>query len=177
VFGDPASRSLINVLVSPDGGGTWQGPFTIAPATAAQPQHVHPAISVSRDGEHLTVGYYTQLPSGQLRVDATTAEIQRDRRGTRLHELRSTHLGPAFDLIPNNIPVPALGANVTTNYDRTIRPCYNIGEYMGAARSGDDRTVLAWGDDRNQWTSPPQSPAAGTHSQPDVFAARTHSDD
>jgi hypothetical protein len=69
-----------------------------------------------------------------------------------------------------------LGAHFTTNYDRTIRPCYNIGEYMTAASTGDDRTLFAWGDDRNQWTSPPASPAAGTHSQPDVFATRAHTE-
>jgi hypothetical protein len=69
-----------------------------------------------------------------------------------------------------------LGAHFTTNYDRTIRPCYNIGEYMTAASTGDDRTLFAWGDARNQWTSPPASPAAGTHSQPDVFATRAHTE-
>jgi hypothetical protein len=61
---------------------------------------------------------------------------------------------------------------VSTNYDRTIVACYNIGEYMGATRGEDGKTLLTWGDNRNSWTSPPQSPAAGTHQQPDVFATR-----
>ena len=175
-FGDPASQSFIQLLVSPDGGGSWQGPFTIVPASAAQPQHVHPAISVDSEGEHVTVGYYSQLASGQLRVDAATGVITGGPTA-KLRGVRSGSIGPAFDLIPSNTPVPALGANFTTNYDRTIRPCYNIGEYMTAARSSDDRTVLAWGDNRNSWTSPAGSPAAGTHSQPDVFSARANTDD
>jgi hypothetical protein len=90
--------------------------------------------------------------------------------------VRSGAVGPAFDLIPSNIPVPALGPHFTTNYDRTIRPCYNIGEYMTATRSGDETAVFAWGDNRNSWTSPAGSPAAGTHSQPDVFSATVNTD-
>ena len=43
-------------------------------------------------------------------------------------------------------------------------------------RSG-GTTVLAYGDNRNSWVSPPQSPAAATHSQPDVFANRLNSED
>src|SRR5262249_21693054 len=70
--GDPNSMSFIQVLVSLDGGGSWKGPFTVAPATAAQPQHVHPSISVDPGGQQVTVGYYTQLANGKLRFDATT---------------------------------------------------------------------------------------------------------
>ena len=84
---------------------------------------------------------------------------------------RVTQLSPAFDLIPSNIPVPAFGPNFTTNYDRTIRPCYDIGEYM-TATPGTQGILFAWGDNRNSWTSPPASPAAGTHSQPDVFSTQ-----
>jgi hypothetical protein len=176
VSGDPGSRSQIRLLFSPDGGGSWRGPFTVVPATDAQPQHVHPAVSVDRAGHNVTIGYYTQLASGQLRVDAATTEIDADVASGGVQAPRSATLSPAFDLIPSNNPLPVFGAHFTTNYDRTIRPCYNIGEYMTAARTGDDRTLFAWGDDRNQWTSPPASPAAGTHSQPDVFAARAHTE-
>jgi hypothetical protein len=74
------------------------------------------------------VGYYTQLANGQLRVDAATAVMDGTGSGASLRTLSVTRLSPAFDLIPNNIPLPAFGPNFTTNYDRTIRPCYNIGE-------------------------------------------------
>ncbi len=90
---------------------------------------------------------------------------------------KTAAVSPAFDLTPSNNPIPSLGVHFTSNYDRTIRPCYDIGEYMTSIRSTDDRTVLTWGDNRNSWTSPPTSPAAGTHSQPDVFATRAHTDD
>jgi hypothetical protein len=176
-FGDPNSTSAIDLLVSPNGGGTWQGPFTIAAATAAQPQHVHPTVSVDQAGAQVTMGYYAQLASGQLQVFATTANVGGAGQNVNLNVGKTAAVSPAFDLIPSNNPVPALGANITTNFDRTIRPCYDIGEYMSSTRSIDDRTVLSWGDNRNSWTSPPTSPAAGTHSQPDVFAARTHTDD
>jgi hypothetical protein len=177
--GDPASTSQILLLFSPDGGATWQGPFTVARATAAQPQHVHPAVSVNGSGSQVTIGYYTQLASGKLRVDALTGQIESGDGSTRLSEKKTAHLSPTFDLPPSNNPLPSppFAANATTNYDRTIRPCYDIGEYMTATRSSDDRTVLSWGDNRNSWTSPAGSPAAGTHAQPDVFAARTHTDD
>jgi hypothetical protein len=75
-------------------------------------------------------------------------------------------------MIPSNIPLPAFGPNVTTDYDRTIRACYNLGAYMAASPRSHDQTFFARGDNRNQWTSPPASAAAGNHSQPDVFAAR-----
>jgi hypothetical protein len=178
-IGDPNSMSFIRVLVSPDGGGTWQGPFTVAAATAAQPQHVHPSISTDRSGRQVTVGYYSQLASGQVRFDATTAQVDREGGQTTLTESRSGSLGPAFDLAPVNNPLPVVpfGAHRATNYDRTIQACYDLGEYTTAARSGDDRTIFAFGDNRNSWTGPPASIAPGTHSQPDVFAVRAHTDD
>ena len=80
-------------------------------------------------------------------------------------------LSPAFDLTPSNNPLASLGANGTTNYDRTIRPCYDIGEYMGSASVGNG-AVLTFGTNQRTWTSPPQSPAAGTHAQPDLFSNR-----
>jgi hypothetical protein len=177
--GDPNSMSQILLLMSPNGGASWQGPFTVARATAARPQHVHPSISVDSEGRQVTVGYFTQLASGQVRFDAATAEVRTEGGKTSLSEKRSSALSPAFDLIPSNnpLPTPAFPANATTNYDRTIRPCYDLGEYTAATRTSDDRTVFAWGDNRNSWTSPPSSPAAGTHTQPDVFATRAHTDD
>jgi hypothetical protein len=138
----------------------------IAPATDAQPQHVHPTITV---GEEVSIGYYTQLANGQLRVHATRLELD-DGRNLELGDRELTALSPAFDLSPSNNPLP-FPPQMTSNYDRSMPACYDIGGYMSAARSG-EATLFAWGDNRNSWTSPPSSPAAGTHTQPDVFARR-----
>jgi hypothetical protein len=120
------------------------------------------------------VGYYTQLASGQLQVDTARVQVTGPLGNAALSTTKTGHLSPAFDLIPSNNPLPAFGPHFTTNYDRTIRPCYDIGEYMASARTADDSgAAFAWGDNRNSWTSPPASPAAGTHSQPDVFATST----
>lgn len=177
-IGDPASMSFIRLLVSPDGGGTWQGPFTVAAASAAQPQHVHPSISVDPTGEQVTVGYYTQLASGQVRFDATRAQVESEDGQTKLAGGHTASLSPAFNLIPSNNPLPAVpfGAHRATNYDRTIQACYDLGEYTTAARLG-DHTIFAWGDNRNSWTGPADSIQPGVHSQPDVFATSAHTDD
>jgi hypothetical protein len=178
ISGDPNSRSEIRMLFSPDGGSTWQGPVTVARASNTEPQHVHPAISVNSSGSQVAVGYYSQLANGKLQVNATTASLEREHRSFRLEDRQVTHLGPANDLIPSNNPLDpkVFGPNFTTNYDRTIRPCYDIGEYMTTTRT-EGKTLFSYGDNRNSWTSPPQSPAAGTHSQPDVFANRLGGDD
>lgn len=60
IFGHPNSTSDIRLLFSPNAGASWTNPVTIAEATAANPQHVHPAISVDPEGERVAVGFYTQ---------------------------------------------------------------------------------------------------------------------
>ena len=83
----------------------------------------------------------------------------------------------AFDLTPSNISIP-IPTNPfrTTNYDRTIATCYDIGEYMSVtvpATEGDaDGPIAAWGDNRNSWTGPLGSAAPFKHAQPDVFSGR-----
>ena len=175
IVGDPNSTSDIRLLVSHDAGASWSSPITVAAASANNPQHVHPAISVSSEGEQVSIGYYTQLSSGQLQVDAVRGEIGSEDGVATLEDRSVRHLSPTFDLTPSMNPNPAFGTFATTNFDRTIVACYDIGEYMGATRS-DESTLFTWGDNRNSWTSPPQSPAAGTHSQPDVFAKRVGED-
>jgi hypothetical protein len=133
---------------------------------------VHPALSLRPSGQAFiaSIGYYAQLADGRLQVDAASTHIVPTEPPT---PVKVTQLSPPFDLTPSDIPIPsAANPNLTTNYDRTIRPCYDIGEYMAATQTSKHTTLFAWGDNRNQWTSPPASPAAGTHAQPDVFAAQ-----
>jgi len=115
----------------------------------------------------------TLLKAG-THVDVTTPAWERMLRAVAPGRLGAVGWRP----VPSNIPVaqgPGIPAHFTTNYDRTIRPCYDIGEYMAATNLGDG-VIAAWGDNRNPWTSPPDSPAAGTHPQPDVFAKTANSD-
>ena len=166
--GDPDGHSQIVALYSKDGGATWAAPLVVAAASTAEPQHVHPAVAVSQNGNRLNVAYYTQQADEKLRTDVATLHV--DGNQLRL-EGRGSLSAVSFDLTPSNIAFPIPGnAAFTTNYDRTVRACYNIGEYMSVT-SGDDGkgVVAAWGDNRRSWTSPPDSPAAGTHAQADVF--------
>jgi hypothetical protein len=176
IFGDPTAGSEIRLVYSPDGGRSWATSKVVG-STSADPQHVHPAVSLSRDGERLDVSYYVQQADQRLRTDVATLTI--DDRRVRLSKtapLSST----AFDLTPNNIKRTPIA---TTNFDRTVTTCYNIGEYQTLARSGgddDDSVTAAWGDNRNTW--PPNPPLAGSsapnaHSQPDVFAGKAGGDD
>jgi hypothetical protein len=171
-FGDPNSRSEIRLLASPDGGRTVFGPFTVAAATDLDPQHVLPAISVDKDGERVSVAYYVQQADGRIRVDLTTGKIGRG--GRRFRATSPARLsGVAFDLIPSNNPSPnAFSAFLTTNYDRAVSPCYNLGEYLAITQE-EEGVLAAWGDNRNTWTSPAGSPAVGPHAQPDVFFQQT----
>ncbi|HYS09490.1 MAG TPA: sialidase family protein [Myxococcales bacterium] len=168
-FGDPTAGSEIKLVVSRNGGRTFASAVRVAGSTAADPQHVHPAVSLSRDAESLLVTYYVQQADQRLRTDVARLELDDDRvRLEKSGPLSST----AFDLTPSNIVrVRTPTSTTTTNFDRTIVSCYDIGEYQTLARSrnGDDVTA-AWGDNRQSWTSPPGSPGAGTHAQPDVFA-------
>jgi hypothetical protein len=169
-FGDPTAGSTIRIVLSPDGGGSWAEPVTIA-STAADPQHVHPSLALGQNGNRVWVGYYVQQANEQLRTDLATLHIN----GRSLRLDQTTGLSnTAFDFTPNNI---TRTPTTTTNFDRTIRPCYDIGEYMSVAarvrgQSSTDGVVAAWGDNRNTWTGPPGSAAPYTHAQPDVFFGR-----
>ncbi len=172
-IGDPSSGSEIKMLFSPDGGSSWQL-SAVAGATDADRQHVHPAVSVDAQGEHVSVGYYVQQANEQLRVDLATGQVTG--HGVEFKSGKVQNLGAPFDLTPSNNPIPRPAAPGqpaqpfrTTNYDRSIVACYNIGEYMSTTYSH-ERVIAAWGDNRNGWTSPTGSPAAGSHSQPDAFA-------
>jgi hypothetical protein len=178
IFGDPTAGSIIRVVFSTNGGASFAPAVTIAASTAADPQHVHPAVSLSGNGEDLAVSFYVQQSDERLRTDIARLRINGNR-------LRKDGVGPlssvSFDLTPSNV---LTSPTTTTNFDRTVVSCYDIGEYQSLARSGGgdgdggggDGVFAAWGDNRNSWTSPPDSPAAGTHSQPDVFTANTGGD-
>jgi hypothetical protein len=165
IFGDPNSRSEIRMLFSPDG-KRFARLVTIASASDEDPQHVLPALAVADDGGSFSVAYYVQQADGRIRVDLTAGTVEG--RSVVADSVVGVS-GISFDLIPSNNPFPlATNPFFTTNYDRTIRPCYNLGEYLSITRQrGND--LLAWGDNRNSWTSPQGSPAEGVHSQPDVF--------
>jgi len=171
-IGDPAAGSQIRLLYTLNGGTKWSV-RTIAPATSRDPQHVHPSVSVDDDGEHVQVGYYTQQADERLRTDLLLAEV--GGKGLEIEDVHALSRG-AFDLIPSNIPLPSAATPFrTTNYDRLVQPCYNIGEYMSVVLAGKGKPSAqsAWGDNRQLWTSPPGSPLFGTaletHAQPDVF--------
>jgi hypothetical protein len=170
IGGDPNSRSEIKLLYSANAGGSWAPVVTVVPATAADPQHVHPSISVDGGGAQFYIGHYAQQSDERLRVDLSRGQV--DEGGAIRLEAPVRVSTTDFDLTPSNIPIPAAdNPYLTTNFDRIIRPCYDIGEYM-ATLVTDNAVLNAWGDNRNPWTSPPDSPAAGEHAQPDVFYRR-----
>ena len=69
IFGDPTAGSEIRVVFSPDGGQSWNAPLTIAPSTTADPQHVHPALTLTQNGNRVWIGYYVQQLNEKLRTD------------------------------------------------------------------------------------------------------------
>jgi len=172
-FSDPNAGSEINVLYSADGGATWAPPLKVARSTTDDPQHVHPAVVLTQNGNRLFVSYYVQQIDERLRTDVARLHVD----GNHLRLEDTDRLGStAFDLTPSNNPFPLSGDPFfTTNYDRTISACYDIGEYqsIGAPTPGlRGPIVAAWGDNRRTWVSPSDSPAPGPHAQPDVFSKR-----
>jgi len=174
IQGDPTAGSEINVLFSGDGGVTWAPPFKLAGFTTADPQHVKPALAVTQNGNRLLVSYHVQQIDERLRTDIARVHVDGDHlRLEKIERLSST----TFNLTPSNNPFPLPGFPFfTLNYDLNVGACFGIGEYqsIGVSRNGDDSgpIVAAWGDMRRTWTSPSDSVAPGTHSQPDVFSAR-----
>jgi hypothetical protein len=167
-FGDPAANSEIVLLSSNDGGNSWEPPVKVAAATAADLQHVHPALSVE-DDDSAVVAYYVQQVDTKLRTDMTRLHFHHNKWTVGLTTRLSTE---AFDLAPSNNPVPSPSTPyATTHYDRTVAACYDLGEYA-SVMSREDRTLAAWGDNRRSWTGPPDSIVPGTHQQADVFFRR-----
>ena len=159
IFGDPSSGSNIFLLRSTDGGQTWTGPQQVNPIVAGEPRHVYPAIAIG--GSQVDVSYYTQHADGTVDLDLSTG------LGTATRVTSQS-----FDLVPSNIPIPRPHLPFqTTNFDRVIVPCYDLGEYVGLFNNNGN-VYAVWGDNRNQVTEPinPHNPISGqTHAQPDTF--------
>jgi hypothetical protein len=168
-FGDPSAGSVIRALYSKDGGNSWAAPFIVAPSTADTPQHVHPAVSLDDRGLVAYIGYYAQGSDERLRTELARVQLTGNHLTLRnVSPLSST----SFDLTPSNI-IRIASPVTTTNYDRVVNTCYDIGEYMsvqaGPFATSSNVVSAAWGDNRNTWVGPSGSPAPGPHAQPDVF--------
>jgi len=171
VFGDPKAGSAINVVYSPNGGTTWNKAVTVAPSTKADPQHVHPAISASADGRTVNVSYYVQQGDQRLRTDIAKLNVV---AGRLVPQGTSALSSTTFELTPSNVVITPTS---TTNFDRAIGSCSDIGEYHSLVRAQpgtlnpNGNLFAAWGDNRNTWVGPHGSAAPGPHPQPDVFTA------
>jgi hypothetical protein len=167
-FGDPSSGSNIFLLRSTDGGQTWIGPQQINPSAANDVRHVYPAIALEAAGNKVDISYYTQHSDGTVDLD-----LVKTGQGSKFALGSATRItGQSFDLAPSNIPIPT-GAQPfrTTNFDRNIVACYNLGEYVGLFNNHGS-VYAVWGDNRNPVTEPINSldPLSGqTHSQADTF--------
>jgi hypothetical protein len=174
-FGDPNGNSNILFMKSNDGGNTWTSPMQVNPAVGTDIHHVLPSLSIDKHTKDVHIVYYSQHSDGTLDLDMANS---RD-NGKTFPADRTVHVTSSpFVLPPTNIP---LTLSNTTNFDRTVQPCYGVGEYVGADSLGSaNGTVFAaWGDGRNTFTEPVNAldPISGqTHSQMDVFfqAVKAH---
>jgi hypothetical protein len=165
---NPYSPSQIIALHSKDGGRTWFPPFVVAPATASDPQHFHPALALAPNGNTLYVGYYVQQSNEQVRADM--AILQVTGRGLQLLGYKPLS-SVAFDLEPSNVPspIPPLKSEDTVGFDLEVHPGYMLGEYIGMTTDAAGNPLASWGDGRNSWVSPPDGYYPGIHPQTDVF--------
>jgi hypothetical protein len=169
-FGDPTSNTNVMFMRSDDGGATWSAPVQVNPTVVGNTQHVLPALSIDSDPNDVHVAYYTQHADGTVDVDMANSHD----RGVTFPAKRAIRVSSQTTaLAPTNIPLsaPSGGTFNTTNYDRLIRPCYNLGEYL-SVDSANGTVHALWGDSRNSVTHPVSGfdPLSGqTHPQQDVF--------
>lgn len=169
-YGDPTSNTNIMFMRSDDGGATWSTPVQVNPVVAGNDQHVLPALSIDNDPNDVHVAYYTQHADGSVDVDMANSH---DRGATFPAQRVIRVSSQSTALAPTNVPldVPNGASFNTTNYDRLIRPCYNLGEYL-SVDSANGTVHALWGDARNSVTHPINAydPLSGqTHPQQDVF--------
>jgi hypothetical protein len=168
---NPSSPSQIIALYSKDAGRTWFPPFVVAPATTADPQHFHPSVALTPNGNTLYVGYYVQQSNEQVRTEMATLQLT----GNGLQLVGYKPLSSvAFDLEPSNVPSPVtpLKSENTLNFDHSTVSGYALGEYMGMATDAAGNPMAAWGDSRNSWVSPADGYYPSVHPQTDVFFVR-----
>lgn len=167
-FGDPSSRSNIFLLRSSDGGNSWIGPQQVNPSVFGEPRHVYPAITVESAGQQVDVSYYTQHADGTVDVDLVSTGVSSNFALGKATRVTSQ----SFNLTPSNIPIPTTAQPFrTTNFDRNVVACYDLGEYIGLFNNNGS-VYATWGDNRNPVTEPmnPLDPISGqTHAQPDNF--------
>jgi hypothetical protein len=170
-FGDPNGQSNILFMKSTDGGNTWSSAIQVNPSSGGDIHHVLPTLTIDKHTQDVHIVYYSQHEDGTVDLDMANS---RD-GGASFPANRTVHVSSTPSVLaPTNVPLAPGATPFTTNYDRTIRPCYNLGEYVGADSLGSaNGTVFtAWGDGRNSFTEPvnPLDPLSGqTHPQQDVF--------
>ncbi len=165
VFGDPTAGSNVLFMRSDDGGLNWSSPIQVNPDVATDFHHVLPSLAIDKDPNDVHVSYYTQHTDGTVDLDMANSH----NRGNSFPSNRTLRVtGAAFALAPTNIK---LTETTSTNYDRTIVPCYCLGEYQ-SVKSANGTAYVLWGDGRNSVTEPVNAldPLSGqTHAQEDVF--------
>ncbi len=169
IFGAQNSNSNILFMRSSDGGGTWTGPLQVNPNVSTNSHHVLPSLTIGKKPEDVHIAYYVQHSNGTVSVHlANSQDGGFSFPVNRTVQVTST----AFALAPTNNPIPTAAQPFrTTNYDRTVRACYSLGEYLDVESAGGQLFGL-WGDLRNSVTEPVNAlnPLSGqTHSQQDVF--------
>ncbi len=177
-FGDPNSGSNILFMKSTNAGATWSLPVQVSPAVANDIHHVLPTLTIDKHTKDVHIVYYTQHSDGTVDLDMTNS---RD-GGNTFPANQAVHVTSMPSVLsPTNIPLSPPPTANTTNYDRTVRPCYDLGEYVGADSIGSANGTVyaAWGDGRNLFTEAINAlnPISGqTHSQQDVFfqAVKAH---
>lgn len=164
-FGDRNGQSNVLFMRSDDGGATWTAPIQVNPGVASDLHHVLPSLAIDRDPTDVHITYYTQHADGTVDLDMANSHD----RGKTFRSARAVRITTSsFALPPSN---SVISGPLTTNYDRSIRPCYALGEYQGLT-SANGTIYAAWGDAGNVITQPvdPLDPISGQiHSQTDVF--------
>lgn len=167
IFGDPTSNTNVMFMRSDDGGKTWTTPIQANPNVAGNTQHVLPALAIDADPNDVHIAYYTQHADGTIDVDLANSHD----RGASFPDNRVVRVtSQSTVLAPTNVLLTSSPFN-TTNYDRLIRPCYNLGEYLSIDAANGTVHAL-WGDARSNVTHPANAldPLSGqTHVQQDVF--------
>jgi hypothetical protein len=166
-FGDPSSHSNIMFIRSDNGGQTWTTPIQVNPTAANDTQHVLPSLAIDSDPQSVHITYYTQHADGGVDLDMANSH---DRGNTFPANKNVRVSAVSSPLPPSNVRLLTTTFS-TTNYDRSIQPCYALGEYQ-SVQSANGRLHVAWGDPRNTVQQPVNAldPLSGvTHQQTDVF--------